>query len=48
MSGFESFRIAKHLNVKPEKARFIPEVCREMGIPCFNLLGMMRRENWVF
>lgn len=32
----------------PKRSHFIPDVCREMGIPCFNLLGMMRRENWVF
>ena len=30
----------------PKRSHFIPDVCREMGIPCFNLLGMMRRENW--
>ena len=27
----------------PKRSHFIPDVCREMGIPCFNLLGMMRR-----
>ena len=27
---------------------FIPDVCRDLGIPCVNLLGMMRREKWVF
>jgi hypothetical protein len=32
----------------PKRSHFIPDVCREMGIPCFNLLGMMRRESWVF
>ncbi|MBI4754293.1 MAG: DUF4411 family protein [Betaproteobacteria bacterium] len=32
----------------PKRSHFIPDVCREIGIPCFNLLGMMRRENWVF
>lgn len=30
----------------PKRSHFIPDVCREMGIPCFNLLGLMRRENW--
>lgn len=32
----------------PKRSHFIPDVCREMGIPCFNLLGLMRRENWKF
>lgn len=30
----------------PKRSHFIPDVCREMGIPCVNLLGLMRRENW--
>lgn len=30
----------------PKRTHFIPDVCREMGIPCFNLLGLMRREGW--
>jgi len=30
----------------PKRSHFIPDVCREMGVPCFNLLGLMRRENW--
>ena len=30
----------------PKRSHFIPDVCREMGIPCFNLLGLMRREGW--
>ena len=28
------------------KSHFIPDVCRDLGIPCINLLGMMRREKW--
>lgn len=32
----------------PRRTHFIPDVCREMGIPCFNLLGLMRREGWKF
>jgi hypothetical protein len=32
----------------PKRSHFIPDVCREMGIPCFNLVGMMRREGWAF
>ena len=31
---------------KPKRTHFIPDVCREMGIPCFNLLGLMRKEGW--
>lgn len=30
----------------PKRTHFIPDVCREIGIPCFNLLGLMRREGW--
>ena len=30
----------------PKRTHFIPDVCREMGVPCFNLLGLMRLENW--
>ena len=32
----------------PKRTHFVPDVCREMGIPCFNLLGLMRREGWKF
>ena len=32
----------------PKRTHFIPDVCREMGVPCFNLLGMARREHWTF
>jgi hypothetical protein len=31
---------------KPKKAHYIPDVCRELGVPCINLLGLMRREGW--
>lgn len=30
------------------RTHFIPDVCRDLGIPCINLLGMMRRETWRF
>lgn len=30
----------------PKRTHFIPDVCRELGVPCFNLLGLMRREGW--
>lgn len=33
---------------RPRQSYFIPDVCRDLGIPCVNLLGMMRREKWVF
>lgn len=33
---------------RPHQSYFIPDVCRDLGIPCVNLLGMMRREKWVF
>jgi Domain of unknown function (DUF4411) len=32
----------------PKRTHFIPDVCRELGIPCVNLLGMIRREGWRF
>ena len=31
---------------KPPRSHFIPDVCRELGIPCISLLGLMRREGW--
>lgn len=33
---------------RPRREFFIPDVCRELGIPCINLLGLMRREKWRF
>ena len=30
----------------PKRTHFIPDVCRDLGIPCINLLGLMRREEW--
>lgn len=33
---------------RPPKEHYIPDVCRELGVPCINLLGLMRRERWVF
>jgi hypothetical protein len=32
---------------KPPKDHYIPDVCRELGVPCINLLALMRRERWV-
>lgn len=30
----------------PKRTHFIPDVCRELGLPCISFLGLMRRENW--
>jgi Domain of unknown function (DUF4411) len=30
----------------PKRTHYIPDVCRELGIPCISLLGLMRREAW--
>lgn len=32
---------------RPRRTHFIPDVCRELGVPCISLLGLMRREKWV-
>ncbi len=29
------------------RSHYIPDVCRELGLPCISLLGLMRREKWV-
>jgi hypothetical protein len=31
---------------KPKKSYYIPDVCRDLGVSCINLLGLMRREKW--
>lgn len=31
---------------RPRRTHFIPDVCRELGVPCISLLGLMRRERW--
>jgi hypothetical protein len=33
---------------RPRRPHFIPDVCRELGVPCISLLGLMRREQWRF
>jgi hypothetical protein len=33
---------------KPKRAQYIPDVCRELGIPSISLLGLIRREGWRF
>lgn len=32
----------------PAKKHYIPDVCRDLGIPCINLLGLLRKEKWKF
>jgi hypothetical protein len=34
--------------IRPRRTHFIPDVCRELGVPCISLLGLIRREKWVF
>ncbi len=31
-----------------KQTHFIPDVCRDLGVPCINLFGLMRRESWTF
>lgn len=33
---------------RPRRTHFIPDVCRELGVPCISILGMMRREEWKY
>jgi Domain of unknown function (DUF4411) len=33
---------------KPPRNYYIPDVCRDLGVSCINLLGLMRREKWIF
>lgn len=33
---------------RPRRSHFIPDVCRDLGVPCINLLGVMTRERWRF
>lgn len=33
---------------RPRRSHFIPDVCRELGIPCISFLGLTRREGWRF
>lgn len=32
----------------PKRSHYIPDVCRELGIPHISFLGLMRREGWRF
>ncbi|MCO6481371.1 MAG: DUF4411 family protein [Flavobacteriales bacterium] len=33
---------------RAKRSHYIPDVCREMGIPCISILGLMRKEGWAF
>lgn len=33
---------------KPAKSPYIPDVCRDLGVPCINLLGLSGKEGWTF
>jgi hypothetical protein len=37
-----------HEKRNPAKRHYIPDVCRDLGLTCINLLGLMRREKWTF
>jgi len=37
-----------HEKRNPAKTHYIPDVCRDLGVPCINLLGLMRKEKWKF
>jgi len=37
-----------HEKRNPGKNHYIPDVCRDLGVSCINLLGLMRREKWRF
>lgn len=37
-----------HEKRNPAKRHYIPDVCRDLGIPCINLLGLIRKEKWTF
>lgn len=37
-----------HEKPNPKKKHYVPDVCRDLGVPCINLLGIMRREKWKF
>jgi len=32
----------------PKRTHFIPDVCRELGVQCVSLLGLIRLEGWTF
>lgn len=30
----------------PRQSHYIPDVCRELGVPSISLMGLLRREKW--
>lgn len=32
--------------LKPPRDHYVPDVCRELEVPCINLPGLLRREGW--
>ncbi|MGE3843791.1 MAG: DUF4411 family protein [Vicinamibacterales bacterium] len=30
----------------PKQAHYIPDACRELGIPCISLVGLLRQQRW--
>ena len=32
----------------PAKRYYIPDVCRDLGIPCINMLGLTPKQKWTF
>lgn len=37
-----------HEKPNPKKHYYIPDVCRDLGVTCINMQGLMRRERWSF
>lgn len=37
-----------HEKPNTKKKHYIPDVCRDLGVDCINLLGLLRREHWTF
>jgi hypothetical protein len=37
-----------HEKRNPTRNHYIPDVCRDLGVSCINLLGLMHREKWRF
>lgn len=33
---------------RPERSHYIPDVCRDLNIPCLSFLGLMREQGWKF
>lgn len=32
----------------PPRTHYIPDVCRSLGVPCIDLVQLMRAERWKF